>query len=97
MLDMQRMKGQSEGLEDKKKFYQYLHEMKYNKHFREYLKFHDKSLQNGLIKLDRDLHTKNYFEKMFMEHLDKNNKYRTLNKEVFDFIKKDKALDKTQA
>ena len=70
--------------------------MTHNKHFKEYFLFHEKSLSAGLKILDKDLGHRDYFEKMFMEHLQKENQYRALNKDEFEQMKNAKTQEKTQ-
>ena len=71
--------------------------MEHNKQFREYFLFHERSLEDGLAKIDKDLGLGDYFKVLFMKHLEKQNQYRKLNKDIFDHMKNDKTLEKSQA
>ena len=61
--------------------------MEKNKYFKDFFLFHEASLAEGLIRLDKNVGRYNYFAKMFMAHLEKLNNYRKLNKEVFKELK----------
>ena len=70
--------------------------MEHNKYFKDYFLFHEESLDKGLTKIDKDLGLVNYFKFCFMKHLEKENRYRKLNKDIFDHMKNDKTLEKSQ-
>ena len=78
------------------RFSKILNEMKHNKHFKEYFLFHEKSLRQGLVNLDANLGHREYFRDLFMQHLEKENRFRKLNKDIFDHMKDEsKTREKT--
>ena len=61
-----------------------------NKYFKSFLVFHEQSLKKGLEDLSREAgHTSDYIYLKFLDHLNAENIYRKINKDLFKNIEKE--------